>query len=176
MRPVPHRLNHAIEEGGAVMSEADAPVLEGEEQRRLGAALFNRVWTMLETPDRTREQDEWMIDAAHASALHWRESGMARPENHARSAWQISRVYAVTGRGEPALHHARRCLEICEENGIGDFDLAFAHEAMARAHWVAGDHDEARRYAALAQESGAAIEEDDDREIFQADLATLPVR
>ena len=36
---------------------------------------------------------------------------------------------------------ARRVLEICEGNGIRDWDLAYAFEALARASRVAGDED-----------------------------------
>ena len=95
--------------------------------------------------------------------------------NRARGEWQCSRVYSVLRRGEPALHHARRCLDLCEQHGIGDFDLAYAHEALARAYAVAGEPNEARRHAALAREAGTRIAEDDDREHFEQDLTTLPV-
>jgi hypothetical protein len=37
-----------------------------------------------------------------------------------------ARVYSVLGRRESALYHAKLCLEICQENDIGDFDIAFA--------------------------------------------------
>jgi hypothetical protein len=94
--------------------------------------------------------------------------------NHARGEWQLARVYAVVERPEPALHHARRCLAICEDHGIGGFDLGFAHEALARAHAVAGDHDAAARHAEDARAAAAEIAEDDDREMVLADLATLP--
>jgi len=47
---------------------------------------------------------------------------------------------------EPALCHAKRYLEICEESNIGDFDLAYAYEAMARAYAVAGESPEAEKY------------------------------
>ena len=157
------------------MPDVEGPAMEPEERRRLGVALFNRVWTYLEMPDRTPEQDELMVHMAHASSYHWSECGLGGPENTARSEWQVSRVYSVLGRSEPALHHARRCLDVCLANGIGDFDLAYAYEALARAHAAAGDTDEAGRNAALAREAGRAIAEDDDRELFESDLATLPV-
>ncbi len=102
-----------------------------------------------------------MVHAAHASRYHWGEVG--QPANLARGEWQCSRVYAVLGRGEPALHHARRCLEICQEHGIGDWDVAFAYEALARASRVAGDLDRRERYAALAREAGQQIKENEDR-------------
>jgi len=109
---------------------------ETAQHRKLGIDLFNYVWTLLEKPDRTREESEGMIHAAHASRWHW--SVVGAPVNFARGEWQISRVYAVLGRGESALVHALRCLEICRANEIGDFDLAYAYEALARAWSVLG--------------------------------------
>jgi hypothetical protein len=143
-------------------------------RRRLAVDLFNHVWTLLRRDARTVEQDDEMIHAAHASRHHWAEAGTA--VNLARGEWQCSRVYATLGRAEPALHHARRCLEICEANA-GDleaFDLPFAYEALARAHAVAGDRDEAERWAARGREAAAAIREAEDRELVLADLATIP--
>jgi hypothetical protein len=145
--------------------------LDAEAHRKLGASLFNGTWTLLETEGRTREQDDAMIHMAHASAHHWRQVGA--PENFARSEWQCSRVYAVLGRAEPALWHARRCLEICKEHGIHDWDLGFAYEALARAHAVAGDEGERDRYLALARDAAAAVAEKEDRELLLADLATI---
>ena len=140
--------------------------------RRLAAELFNRVWTLLEQPARTQTEDDTMLHAAHASRFHWGEIG--EPVNLARGEWQVSRVYAVLGRAEPALFHARRCLELCQAHEIGDFDLAFAYEALARANAVAGLPDDTARYAELARQAGERIAEQDDREIFFADLATVP--
>lgn len=145
---------------------------DADEQRRLAADLFNLVWTLLETPDRRAEQDERMLHAAHASRFHWGEIG--EPVNLARGDWQISRVYAVLGRAEPALHHAQRCFETCRANGIEDFDLAFAYEALARASAVAGRSDDAADYADLARQAGERIGEQEEREIFFSDLAELP--
>jgi hypothetical protein len=145
---------------------------EQQIHRRLAAELFNHVWSLLEKPGRDQADDDRMLHAAHASRFHWGEIG--EPVNFARGEWQVSRVYAVLGRTEPALFHARRCLEICEAHGIGDFDLAFAYEALARASAVAGQGDEAARYAELARQAGEEIAEADDREIFFADLATVP--
>jgi hypothetical protein len=139
--------------------------------RQLGVDLFNRVWTLLELDDRTPEQVDEMLHAAHASAYHWRRVGT--PVNFARSEWQCSRVYAVLGRAEPALWHARRCLELCEQHGIGDFDLAYACEALARASAVAGDAAAVEQWLGRAREQAERIAEDDDREHLLEDLATI---
>ena len=91
-----------------------------------------------------------------------------------RSHWQCSRVYCVLGRAEPALYHARFVLDICERNSIGDWDLAFAYEALARAHAVAGDKEQSRRWLEQARQASVDIAEDDDRELLLSDLETIP--
>ena len=91
------------------MSDHPATALDQAARRQLAVDLFNHVWTLLDTDERTPEQDVEMIHAAHASRHHWGEVGT--PVNVARGEWQISRVYATLGRGEPALFHAQRCLD-----------------------------------------------------------------
>jgi len=144
-----------------------------EEERQLAVDLFNCTWTLLELPARTPEQGDELIDTAHASAYHWLQVGTAA--NRARSQWQLSRVYVVLGRPEPALHHAHRCLAWCEANpeALEDWDLPYAHEALARAHALAGDADEARRHADRARELASGVAGAEDREHLEADLATL---
>jgi hypothetical protein len=141
------------------------------DEKRLAKDLFNRVWELLESERRTPAEDDEMIHAAHASRYHWGRVG--EPANFARGEWQCSRVYAVLGRSEPALWHGRRCLDLCDEHGIGDFDLAYAYEALARAHRVAGQVPEAEAYERLAVEAAERIADPEDRDHFRADLATL---
>src|SRR5689334_15153757 len=116
--------------------------------RKLAVDLFNGTWTWMEKPDRTPAEDDTMLHGAHASRWHWEQVGT--PKNLAVGEWQVSRVYTVLKRPEPAVYHARRCLEICEANGVGDYPYAYAHEALARAHALAGDGDVARRHLDLA--------------------------
>jgi hypothetical protein len=116
-------------------------------------------------------QDDEMLHAAHASRHHWAEVG--KPVNLARGEWQCSRVYAVLGRSEPAMWHARRCLALCEEHGIGDFDIAFAWEAIARAALVAGDRAAADDAIARARQLADAIADDEDRHLLAIDLASI---
>ncbi len=142
--------------------------------RLLAAQLFNETWRLLEQQRRTRADDDRMIHAAHASRYHWGQVPTATPAHLARGEWQISRVYAVLGRAEPALHHARRALDLCQGNGIGDWDLAFAFEALARAHAVAGDAGLAREYTDQALAAAADIAEQEDRDLLITDLETIP--
>ena len=56
-----------------------------------------------------------------------------------------------------------------------DWDIAGAHEALARAHLVAGETEEARRYFELAREDTAKIANPEDRKHIEADLDALPL-
>jgi len=151
---------------------AGPPELDQATRRALAVGLFNHTWTLLDMPSRTIAQDDEMIHTAHASRFHWAEVGAA--VNLARGEWLCSRVYAVLGRAEPALHHARRCLELTESNpDREDWDLAAACEAMARAELVAGDRPAASSWQARARAALAGIRDAEDRSPIEADLDSL---
>ncbi len=143
------------------------------DHRQLGVDLYNATWTLLDKGSRTPADDDAMLNATHASAYHWSHAAGACPEHVARGQWQISRVNAVLGRGDAAVYHARRCLEHCSENGIGDWDLASAYEALARAHRVAGNDAEYRRNVELGREALAQIADEEDRKHIAEDLDEL---
>jgi DNA-binding transcriptional MerR regulator len=171
-----HALTHLITDGMAPIMTDTRPtgsdVLAAEDERRLASQLFNATWTLLEQEDRSRADDDRMLHMAHASRYHWGQVGTAA--NLARGEWQCSRVYAVLERSEPCLHHAQRVLDICQDNGIGDWDLGFAHEALARGHAVAGDKEMARLEIERALAAVEGIADDEDRAILLADLETIP--
>jgi DNA-binding transcriptional MerR regulator len=163
LRWIRQRLQSLIDEKETTMDD-----------RTLGADLFNKTWTLMEKTTRSPEEDDEMIHCAHASAYHWQQVGSRA--NRSRSEWQCSRVHVLLGQTAQALYHARRCLELVEADEDGsmeDWDLAGAYEALARAHLAAGDEAEARRYAELGREATAAIADEDDRKVFEADFATI---
>jgi hypothetical protein len=144
-----------------------------DEHRRLGIELYNGTWELLE---RGADPDE-IVDAAHASAHHWRHAAGTTAANPARGHWLCSHVYAVLGRAEPALHHAARCLELVQAQPaeMEDFDLPSAYEALARAHAAAGDRAEAARYVELGHAEAGKIEDAEDRKHLESQLATILV-
>src|SRR5437867_9492150 len=148
-------------------SKADA-----DWHRRMAAHLFNSTWTLIEKKRRTKAESDTMIHMAHASRYHWGVVG--GPKELAIGEWQISRVYAVLRRPEPALYHAQRALEICEASEIGDFPLAYAYEALARAFAIAGKTRLRTACLKLAKVAGAKIAEADERSQFFKDLRTVP--
>ncbi len=143
-----------------------------EMHRKFAVDCFNGTWTLLDKPDRTKAEDLEMIHTAHASRYHWGKIG--EPINFARGDWQISRVYAVLGFGVMAFKYAQSSLDHCQENDIGDFDLAFAYEALARACSVSGDVAKTAGYIRIAQDAGEAIEKEEDKNYFFDELKTIP--
>jgi DNA-binding transcriptional MerR regulator len=148
--------------------------LDGATQRQLGVDLYNSTWALIEKADRSPAETDEMIHRAHASRWHWARVGEA--VNLARGEWLCSRVYATLGRGEPALWHARRCVEINEAvaaEARESWDLAAAYEAMARASFAAGDPASGALWKAKATAALDEIADADDREPIAQDLATL---
>jgi hypothetical protein len=112
-----------------------------------------------------------MIHMAHTSVYHWSYVGEA--VNMARGEWQVSRVYCVAKMAESALYHAQRSLGICLHNEIGDFDLAFGYEAVARALKLSGDQKGSRHYIDLAEQAAQKIASDEDKRYFLSELKTI---
>ena len=137
----------------------------------LAIALFNETWDLIDKKDRTDAENITMLHKAHTSCYLWREAN--KPLNNARGEWQVSRVYSILGEGNLALLHGKESLKICLENGIGDFDLAFGYEAVARAY-------KALQNTALQEENKLlgiaacdAIADNDDRDYTLGNFADL---
>lgn len=148
---------------------ADKEYTEEDAHKKFAADFFNETWNYIEKKDRSEEDDEKMINLAHASRLHWDYHG--EPLNFQRGEWMLSLVYSLVHRGEPALYHANKCLELTEEygeedHGFQDFDIAFGYECMARATKVAGKEDDHERYYEKAREAGEKIQDNGDRSWF----------
>ncbi|MFW9856308.1 MAG: hypothetical protein ACFFFG_14745 [Candidatus Thorarchaeota archaeon] len=163
------------------MSEGNEKLTELEWHRKIAAKLFNQTWDLMDKEERNQEENDEMIHSSHASRYHWGvvvASGKypkTGPINLERGDWQVSRVYCLTENAESAKYHAQRCLKICQENNIGDFDIAFAYEGMARAFSVSGNEsDEVKKYLDLANEAGTKIKKKEDKDWFISQLKTVP--
>lgn len=161
-----HGLVHLIEGDDMTTTESAAPP-----ERQLAADLFNLVWSLLEQTGRSTADDDRMLHAAHASRYHWGQVG--GPEQIAIGEWQCARVYSVLGRAEPALHHARRCLEITSAGDVPAWLVASAHEGLARAQLVAGNREEALRERSAARGVLETVSDPEDRQVVEDDLASL---
>jgi hypothetical protein len=146
---------------------ADEKTFTESEAHLYFAKQYNmKTWDLLDKSSRTRDEDETMLDYAHASLAHWRVAGSA--VNHHRGVWMVARVHTVLGEAEPALRHAQRCLELTQAHADEneEFDLPFAYESMARAHALNGNRAEAQKFIELAQQAGDSIVEEGERRVY----------
>lgn len=143
---------------------------EGDWHRRQGVEANNEAFTLL-AADRDPADDERLLRLAHAAAYHWELATGSGPQHAIRADYLISRALTATGQPERGLAAADRVLAGCLEHAIADFDLAYAHEARARALHGLGRTDE----AAVAWAAARAVEvaDPEDRAIVEADFADL---
>jgi hypothetical protein len=144
---------------------------EQEAHAHFARSLNGEVWALLGQAERTPEESERMVHAAHASLYHWLSVGSG--VNQQRGEWLIARVYSELGLGEAALRHAQRCQELTEQHAghMEDFDRAYAYEALARANAVAGNREAALQDRQQARAAGDAIADQESKAYFDADLA-----
>jgi len=145
---------------------------DAEWHRFQAVEAYNSTWELIELGERDAEGDEDMLRRAYAAAYHWDRASGRTPANSARGDWLLSRVHLLVGRPETALHHAGRCLATCEEHGLEDFDLAYAHEATARALKALGRDVEAARSWEVAK--AVPIADEEDRRHVEKDLTVGP--
>ena len=172
-------LKSLLETGEGLPAATAVPVVgpddvDGEMHRRFAVEANNAAWELLARDDLDGDEAEDLMRRVYAAAYHWARAARRGPENEARAEYMIAKANWRLGRGEAALHHARRCLAATEAAGLVDFDLAYAHEALTRALLLLGRTDEAA--AAWAAATSVPIADAEDKEILDADFAdvTLP--
>jgi hypothetical protein len=135
--------------------------------RWFAVELNNLAWDTVEASDRTDEQTELMLHAAHAACYHWLQVGDLL--NHLRAQCLLTTAYACAGHAEAALRHAVKCLELSEQAGEeqSDWDLATTYACAAKAYQIAQLTDHAAAMQAQAQAVAATFEDEDDKALFE---------
>jgi len=141
--------------------------------RYFSVTCFNRVWDLLDKPDRTPAEDEQMLYLGMASLWHWTQRPDCTNTNLSVGYWQVSRIYAVLGHADNARHYAQRCLDVSRGEGIPPFYLGYAYEALARAEMVAGNADRMADSLQKAQEVAETVPDAEARQMLQDDLTTI---
>ena len=139
--------------------------------RREAVKLFNETWDLIDIKERTPEQEAQMLHKAHASRYLWGLVGESK--NFSRGEWQVSRVYAELKMGAPALLHGKLSLDIAEKNNLEAHDLAFGHEAVARAYGLLGENDNAAAHKAKGLEAAATLANKEDREYAESEINNI---
>jgi len=151
-----------------LITEETAP----EWHRAQAVEANNSIWELLEQAPRSPADDEELLRRAYASAYHWQRARGRGPENEARAVYMLAKAHLAVGDASAALRYADMCAGECATNGLVDFDLAYAHEARARALQALGRIDEAAMEWTAAK--SVPIADPEDQAILDTDLATGP--
>jgi len=155
------------------MTMTDEKLSIEEFHKKMAMENNNGLWPILDNENPTPEDLENAVHMAHTARYHWSKVGSI--VNAVRAEYMLARVYAHMKRSEPALFHANRGLELAKEaektdEKWKDWDMPFIYEALARAHAVAGNKEECKKYKDLAQKATNEVEGAEDRSICQGEL------
>ncbi len=139
--------------------------------RFFSARGFNQAWDFIDKPERSPADIDDMLQAAHASAWHWRQRPDCTNDKLSVSYWQLSRVYALAGESQRAARYGALCLEASQ--GTTPFLVGYAHEALAQAAAAAGDRAAVLKHLALAEACLAQVNDPEEKALLQKDLAAL---
>ncbi|WP_449538715.1 hypothetical protein [Ferdinandcohnia sp. Marseille-Q9671] len=141
--------------------------------KQVASECFNKVWDLLDMPNRTEKEAEEMVHLCHTSFWHWSQAKEHTEQNLSIGYWQLSRVYAVVGNGEQALYYANRCIEVSIKAELAPFYIAYAYEAQARAYIVLDRKKLAEDSIVLVKKHTEQVIVEDSKNLLVAELAEL---
>ena len=154
------------------MDDKPTPEDTARWQRRIAAQANNRAWTLAEAPQRSADEDEDMLQAAHAAMHLWKIVGTDVQRAHA--ALLLAHVYALLRLPNPAAHYLAKSGTALFAAPAQPWEQALAHAVAANVAAARGDaaaHAEHRRQAS---ERTAALADPEERSIIEATLRVLP--
>jgi hypothetical protein len=145
-------------------------------QKRLASQANNRAWTLAEMLHRSPEEDEEMLQAAHAAMYFWKIVG--QPSNHAHAAQLLAHVYALLKLPGPAAQYLSKSMPHFIQPGCAPWELAFAHAVAANVASAEGNAAAYARHCSDAKTVAAQITDPETREMLNATLrvVTAPSR
>jgi len=146
---------------------------DAETHKHFSVHCFNATWTLIEKESRTADEDALLRETAHASLYHWLKREDCEPLNVSIGLWQVSRVHAVLGEGQLALHYADECIRVSTLHNLPPFYLGYGYEAEARASFLADDGSRAAAALLKAQDCVRNVKDEEQREQLETDLNGL---
>jgi hypothetical protein len=113
-----------------------------------------------------------MLNAAHASALHWGAMGVEL--NDMRAKTLLAEVHALLGYGASALEYATEARSYFLARETEDWEVACAHVIHAHAAAAAGESQLHRDSYAAAGPAIDAIADEEDRKIVLQTFDQVP--
>ena len=141
-------------------------------QRRLASQANNRAWALAESLERTADQDEEMLQAAHAAMYFWKLVG--NPSNRAHAALLVAHVYALNNLPSPAKHYLMQCQSVFLNHDCEAWERAFAHAISANVAAAAQETAEHVHHYQEAERLIASLQDEEDRKILRATMRVIP--
>jgi hypothetical protein len=155
------------------VSEKPSPEDVALWQRRLASQANNRAWTLSEQQSRTPEEDEEMLQAAHAAMYFWNIVGNAN--NKAHAAQLLAHAYASLKLPNPAAHYLARSQPVLMAEAAEPWERALAHAVAANVASAAGQAGKHAEHYRMAVEQVAELPDAEERAILEATVRVLPV-
>lgn len=155
------------------MSDKPTPEDTALWQRRLAAQANNRAWSLADRPSRTSDDDDEMLQAAHAAMYFWKIVG--NESNRAHAAQLLAHVFALLKWPDPAKHYLKQSQPFFLESGCAPWEVAYAHLVAANVASVANDAAAHQTHYQLAQAMIAALTDQDEQSILNASLWVVAV-
>ncbi len=152
-----------------------APFGENQDSKRwhkhFAVEFNNRAWE-LTTLKRSTKKDHEMLNAAHASLLHWEAVGTE--QNRMRAKMLLAEVHALLGYGSTAMGYAEETRDYFLKGETPDWEIALVHTVYAHATSAAGNADEYAKAHERAANAVEAIRDPKDRAIVRETFDQLP--
>ena len=142
-------------------------------QRRLASKANNHAWSLSEQVARSPEEDELMLQAAHAAMYFWNIVG--NENNKAHAAQLLAHAYAKLNLPHPASHYLAKSESALLSDKAEPWERALANAVAAQVAAAKGDGVLHREHYAKAVEQVAALPDPEDRAILDATIRALPV-
>lgn len=132
----------------------------------------NAAWDISESLENVLNHTE-LLDAAHASAWHWRVAGTTI--NQMRSTMLLALIHARMDMGPSAWNYAESMKKYFTEiSETPDWELAFVYAIHAWAALACGKLDEYKVSHHKASECLEAIKDPEDREVVLKTFSLIP--
>ena len=141
-------------------------------QRKVGAQANNRAWRLSELTTRSPEEDEEMLQAAHASNYLWKIVGNAG--NRAHAAQVLAHVYALLNSPDAANHYFAQAETFFLERDCEPWEEACAYAVKANVAAAAGQSEVHASSYREAERRIAALPHPEERKILNATLRVVP--
>lgn len=165
--------SHPSDDAAAIEAAAELPEDVREWHKKFADQCNALAWELAENEERSLEDWDEMLHAAHTAAWHYERVG--RRKNTALAHLLLAQVYALLEFGKPAMLYAESAASyiLDDESERPQFEIAFVHAVLAHAGYVLGA---LRLHAEHYKKALETLEflDGDEREIFMRSFAQIP--